>query len=441
MYDSLDNKYLDFIEECNILEEETILNEVYIGKTENLLELERAIGNLRKDYSFKKNYVATPEIKRIENAVIKQFNMEYFTLNIIPQNIPNAFTYTVAKRFDIIAQDKLTKMVIADQKNGYRYRDGNGLVIVTAIYGGILANPTFTDAEIVAILLHEIGHNFSQVVSKDIKLANQQLLYYWLLIVILRAIRSKGWSLPKDLYFTLTNSNIYHTLEKKAERKHGRLYAWMDKSAGSVKDFSFNLQLFCIKVLRGVTLSIFTSSPGKLIEGKKKTFDYRNNIKKNAGRQDEIIADKFAAIYGYGPEQFSALSKLTRVGYPADDVIRELPYGEMILLYNKANSLDFFKKDEHPHNIQRLNEMEQVLQYELNKKNLDPEMRKIIKSQLKEMEWLREEYLKIVKSDDDLMIIQKTYDAVVNDKMPEATTKELEKEINKQMDELCNKKY
>ena len=85
--------------------------------------------------------------------------------------------------------------------------------------------------------------------------------------------------------------------------------------------------------------------------------------------------------------------------------------------------------------------MEQVLQYELNKKNLDPEMRKIIKSQLKEMEWLREEYLKIVKSDDDLMIIQKTYDAVVNDKMPEATTKELEKEINKQMDELCNKKY
>lgn len=419
---------------------EKFIDEAYFGKTEAMLELEKAIGDLRKDYSFKKNYVATPEIKRIENAVIKQFNMEYFSFNIIPQNICNAFTYTIGKRFDIIITDKLSKMIIADQQNGYRYRDGNGLVIVTCIYGGVLANPKITDAEIVAILLHEIGHNFSQAISNDIKIANRWMLYYWILIVIMRAITSKGTSLFKDIPFTISNNNIYQNVKKRLEMPHGRIYAWMDNVAGSINDFTFNLDRFCTKILRWSILSLFTSEE-KLLAGKEKSFDYRNNIKKNAGRQDEVIADKFAAIYGYGPEQFSVLTKLTAETYPADDVIRQLPYGEVILRYNKINSLDMFKKDVHPNNIQRLNTMEEALNFELQKKNLDPEMRKIIKSQVKEMEWLRSEYLRISKNDNDMMIIQKTYDAVVNDKMPEATTKELEKAINKQIDELCNKRY
>ena len=105
------------------------------------------------------------------------------------------------------------------------------------------------------------------------------------------------------------------------------------------------------------------------------------------------------------------------------------------------NSLDYFKRDEHPDIIQRCNTMIESLEFELKKKNLDPKMRKIIEKQLKEMQEMKAEYMKISENDDDVEVIIKTYAAVVEEKMPDATTKQLEKEINKQIDDLCNKKY
>ena len=57
------------------------------------------------------------------------------------------------------------------------------------------------------------------------------------------------------------------------------------------------------------------------------------------------------------------------------------------------------------------------------------------------MQEVKAEYMKILDNDNDVQIILKTYAAVVDEKMPEATTKELEKEINIQIDDLCNKKY
>lgn len=418
------------------------VNEAYFGKTEALKELEEAIGALRENYSFKKDYTATPEIKRIENAVIKQFNMEYFNLSIIPQNIPNAFTYTIGTRFDVIKTDQLAKYVIADQKKGYRFKDGNGFVIIVAIYGGVLANPNFTDAEIVAIMLHEIGHNFADLISNDIKVSNYEFYEQYWLIVILRAILVLKPTLIGDLIFARTNNNEYQEKKKLKEKPKGNLYSFMQYSTAKIRDIKFNAKVFTKHLVKGIANTII--GPGYIWNNKKSTDNYNNDeksIKTAANRQNEVIADKFAAIYGYGPEQFSALSKLDQTVLPADQVIRSLPFGEVIYKNNVMNSLDYFKRDEHPDIIQRCNTMIESLEFELKKKNLDPKMRKIIEKQLKEMQEMKAEYMKISENDDDVEVIIKTYAAVVEEKMPDATTKQLEKEINKQIDDLCNKKY
>ena len=230
----------------NVLNEHVnFVNEAYFGKTPQLLELENAIGELRESYSFMRDYTATPEIKRIEDAVIAQFNMEYFSLNIIPQNIPNAFTYPIGTRFDIVKSDRLSDYVIADQKNGYKFKKGNGFVIITAIYGGVLANPNFTNAEVVAILLHEIGHNFADVISEDVKLANYEFFEQYWLLVILRAIISKGATLIQDIIFGVTNTNAYQKMEKKLEKNGGRIYGFLQGVSGKINDLYFNANL-CI---------------------------------------------------------------------------------------------------------------------------------------------------------------------------------------------------
>ena len=50
-------------------------------------------------------------------------------------------------------------------------------------------------------------------------------------------------------------------------------------------------------------------------------------------------------------------------------------------------------------------------------------------------------FMKIEKDDNARAQVEKAYAAVVDKKMPDATTAKLEDEINKQIDELCNKKY
>ena len=432
------NTYDAFTPPQSLNEHVQYVNEAYFGKTVNLVKLEKCIGELRQDYSFKRDYTATPEIKRIEDCIKAQFNFDHVSLNIIPQNIPNAFTYTLGTRFDIIKEDKLRKTVIADQKNGYRFRDNNGFVLIVAIYGGVLVNKNFTDAEIVAILLHEIGHNFADVISEKIRLENYEFYKSWWEVVLLRALLTLGGSLPEDILFTITNNNKYQEKKKEKEKPVGKIGSFFEYISGRLSDLQFNYEVFKSEVISGIVVGLIGT----------RYFDKRANstagsrrILSAAGRQNEVIADKFAAIYGYGAEQVSALSKLTLDLLPAEEVLMKLPFGSILVSNVTQASKDYHKYDVHPNIVQRANTMIKSLEFELSKKNLDPEMRKIIKDQIKEMEECKKAFMTINEDDNVKFQIEKAYAAVVDKKMPDATTEKLEIEINKKIDELCNKKY
>ena len=432
------NTYDAFTPPQSLNEHVQYVNEAYFGKTVNLVKLEKCIGELRQDYSFKRDYTATPEIKRIEDCIKAQFNFDHVSLNIIPQNIPNAFTYTLGTRFDIIKEDKLRKTVIADQKNGYRFRDNNGFVLIVAIYGGVLANKNFTDAEIVAILLHEIGHNFADVISEKIRLENYEFYKSWWEIVLLKALFSLGLTLPEDIAFTISNNNDFQAEKKEKEKPVGKVRSFFEYISGRLSDLEFNFEVFKSNVIYGLVVGLIGT---KYFDQKAKSTAGSRRILSAAGRQNEVIADKFAAIYGYGAEQVSALSKITLDLLPAEEVLMKLPFGSVLISNVTQASKDYHKYDVHPNIVQRANTMIKSLEFELSKKNLDPEMRKIIKDQIKEMEECKKAFMTINEDDNVKFQIEKAYAAVVDKKMPDATTEKLEIEINKKIDELCNKKY
>ena len=412
-----------------ILEHVNYVNEAYFGKTDNLIRLEKAIGELRQDYSFKRDYTATPEVKRIENIIKQQFGMDYFTLSIIPTRVQDAYTISIGTRFDIIKDDVLSKMVIADQKTGYHYKKNNGFLIIVALSGGILVDQNFTNAEIAAIILHEIGHNFSAAISNNIKVAN----YEWYEAIMAEAALSASSKIYDILDY---NTNEVQAKLKQEEKPSTKVQSFFKYVGGKLSDFGFNFKLFAASLFAGF---IGMSIGQQTINNQSKSSP--DEFKKDPARQDEIIADKFAAIYGYGTEQATVLAKLSLKTYPSQEFLSKIPFGNMVLKYTQELTKDSFKHDCHPHLIQRANTMIESLKFELSKKNLDPEMRKIIEKQIKEMEDCKKEFMKVRDDDNEIAKVERVYAAVVEKKFPEATTEKLEKEINKQIDDLCNKKY
>ena len=425
-----------FLKHSILNEALSLVNEAYIGKTPALLEAEKAIHELRAVYDIKKNWQATPEVKAIEDAFKKQFGMDHFSFTIIPEMNINAKTYPVGSRFDIIRNQQISNIITADG-NGFRFKDNNGIIVVTCIYAGMLLSDNITDAELVAVMLHEIGHNFADIISNDCKLSNENYYKFVLIYVIIDAIMTRFRSLGDDIPMLFDNYNSVQVFLKKHEKTKNKFFGFLDYLDGSFNDKRSTIRVIFNRYMNAFIGRIFSIDKVKTADSIVYS-DY--GIKKNANRQNEVIADKFAAVYGYGVEQASALSKFNFIKDPSVAIIEKMPYGKAVLIQNEKVSVDYFVSDVHPHTIQRINTMIEALEFDMNKKDLDPELRKVIKQQVKDLNNIKESFVKINKNDDEVDKIIKTFAAIVDDKFPEATTAELEKSINKSIDDLCSGK-
>jgi len=146
--------YGPVIKHCNQIS----LSEAYIGKTDTLLEMEDAIGKIRERALRKFTDInKSPEVLAFNRLMEKQFGMDCYALYIDQSDIINAYTKVVGMRFDIALKDNISDWVEGDKQGGYRWKAGNKLCVMACIYMGLIKNPDFTNEEILAILLHELG--------------------------------------------------------------------------------------------------------------------------------------------------------------------------------------------------------------------------------------------------------------------------------------------
>jgi hypothetical protein len=161
--------------------------------------------------------------------------------------------------------------------------------------------------------------------------------------------------------------------------------------------------------------------------------DYNRQVTINsADRRNEVIADKFAAVYGYGPELGSALQKMNKKPTKDEEIIQNIPlFGKSINRYWEELNLNINEFDCHPHEIQRINECIKTLEDELAQKDMDPKLKSTIMRQIKEMKFNVEESKKLINKDP--VNIKYAYDAYVAEKLPMAVTKGIEDEINEEL--------
>lgn len=158
------------------------LNELYFGKPFNMLKLEDIIGKLRLKY--KGESISSPSIfnKVLNDPLLKQmgeclenefgFGEVIFTLHRA-EKYYNAYTigmivgkdggvYDLNDKF--IKRNRAENAVIVT-KDGFRFdKKKLNTRLIVCVYTTLMFGEQITESEIVAVILHEVGHNFSKLI-------------------------------------------------------------------------------------------------------------------------------------------------------------------------------------------------------------------------------------------------------------------------------------
>ena len=293
-----------------------VVNEAYVGKTPTLEEIEKKIGELRENIKFSDNLNRSDKITEINRLFEKQFGMDIFALKVLQTKYIDAYTYSLSTRLDYAEKyASLADMITADMKNGFRFKPGNDAAVVVCISYEFLHNKLWTDAEIMAILLHEIGHNFSGSLYNDIYVANREMMLQYKktlkYLIVLYAIASlcivgiPGLIKTIKQYNNLKNKNIKKDAKKDRKKKPSKLKGFFGALKGKQSDYA----TFVDELSTRMNGDKYAEYAGKYFDDMDSKGYGEEYFKQTNGRIDEVIADKFAGIYGYGPDQATALLK------------------------------------------------------------------------------------------------------------------------------------
>jgi hypothetical protein len=417
-----------------------MLNEAYVGKTPTLEEIEKKLAIVRPKIKYSAANNTLKEILEINRLFEKQFGMDVFALKIYPSDYPNAFTRVIATNFDIAENEILHNMVTADATNGYRFKEGNNFCIILNISSSLIADPKYTDAEIVAVLLHELGHNFADCIYGDIEFDNREMMISYKKMLIFYAILlsctiigiPKAITLLKQLK-TYNNASTNKMEKRNQKVGKGKLSAWLASIGARGKDLA---------ILSNEILNIIFGT------GRIKTYKRMADIsgipdkaKKSLGRQNEVIADKFAGIYGYGPDQATALIKLENSPTKAVKIVNKLgEFGKRMNQKYDDAVRDMHKYDVHPQVIQRIYEEIKLLENELKKEDLDPKLKEVIQSQLDQLKQILEDATTVSKEMSKSQEAQNVYNKFINKECPDAVEQEIEDKIEQALDDVLNGK-
>lgn len=436
--------YINDIKRDTILNEAVqFVNEVYVGKTPTLEKIENQIGLIRRNLNRFDDFDSNKETQALNRLFEQQFGMDVFALHMDYHKEMDAWTWALSSHIDIIKNVDFSKWITADRKDGFRFKPKNGFCISANVSYGILGNPDLTDAEVVAIILHEIGHNFADFLDNKVYFANRNYIKSIKKLLRIKAIIISiftfGLLTPLAIYdYKKTLKQFYNSNKREKEEKLQNDY---NKERGEklAKRAEKEDEIYTKQMVKAKT-DEFTIRSAEQQKG----YIYKNKAKitkanrESIDRRNEIIADKFTAVYGYGLDLGSALDKIDKTPSESYKIIAQMPGGKKINDRWEEIYKDITEFDCHPHTIQRINENIKILEDELNRADMDPKMKGVIKSQIKDMKELTKEIgTRINKNPKGIQI---GYDAYVYKELPDATTEKIEQEINDNFNKLLKSK-
>lgn len=364
----------------NILYEAT-----YQGKSKNLMEAEKYLGIIIKkvqsyEYLSPEFYKFDPnklnEIKKFEECIKKEFGFGRFEINFDPRPMINAYTSPARGIMTMFG----TGMPHFPLKKGEKYYDkSHKYFCYVNFFTSFIPEFNMTPGECMAIILHEIGHNFDVSIPGIIA---KKVLF------MVDVLNSPILSILYDFapFYLLVNDKFY-TLLSHYYSDYASIYA---KYMILLEDFSSIFSdLRSAAYVKQVVEYIIKGRPLKL---------FTDLV---VGTGGEIFSDSFAVSYGYGKESASFMTKMTRYRYNKQrftysEELSHIPVLNTFLDINRMiiqTATSFV--DPHPDMDTRLIFIQKRME-DLSKDNsLSPTQRKIIKKDLELIKSSRESYLKM----------------------------------------------
>lgn len=362
-------------------EQRRVLNEVYIGKTKELLAIERELDlfrNAHMERYFEPMINSDPQLLKINRMFEKAFGFGCFTLEIINQMQINACTMSIDYKYDVKSFGK-EKDVIVD-KTGYKFNPAYDYAGIVMIYSGLIFNPNYTTEEIMAVILHEIGHNFFSTIDGT----NGLFILLVKTLVLISALQSNIFSL---LYMFNGVDSLLVKLDRNLREKNSIIVTVLDYYS-FFTDLLAQAKTTIFGILNVLTFNLFKTVLYAFV-GAIKIYSMSNplNILLTMGKyKNERTADNFPSIYGYGPALTSAVNKFEAHGYSPSKMMNAIENTPVIsTIYNMISlpaEILVTAFDEHPAGIARAQDQLDLLNEELKKSDLDPKMKKVIKSDI-----------------------------------------------------------
>lgn len=412
------------------LQEATILSEVYFGKTPEILELQDAVSAMRRAARKKGRSLKTNDKAIVDfcKTVEKIFGFDTVGVMLMYTNMINAACMPIGRRIGKGYDIKSIKNNLIVDENNFKYKKEAHYNAMFIIFLGLLTSPDYTDAEVTAILLHEIGHNFSDCFNPN----KIEVQGYWAYLFAGTIVESftQVWDILKDLArksdelaeFDLENTsdlqdmlnqinvesmaisvtfvrNLYvfilraltssapliNALVKGSRNGFNIIINGIYQVYGFVLDFQANYNaLIALSPLASINSAIATIlNKFSGLSGKVSTVLGLPILAR--GYKDERLADKFVAVYGYSTELGSALDKMgtTSSGVAIQDYLANNKF--LGAYYNTVRLPGMIVAqllDEHPESISRVTNNIAYLESELKKQDISPEMKAAIQENI-----------------------------------------------------------
>ena len=381
-----------------IFNKENILNEVYFGKTKELQKIENQLGIFRSKYMnhfvFNTTVNSDKELLKFNRMMEDFFGFGIFSLTIVNQPMINAYTLPIDFRIDTNTNANL----IVDE-NRFKFNKEADYCCMVYIYSGIIFNEHYTTEECMAIIMHEVGHNFFGCLnSKNTPLVGIYKAILWLnifygniSILINPSTNNFSAKLIKTIERELReNDSLFISLHDIINQMGDVASTIMGAAFTIVNFLSFNTLKFALALL-SKALNLFRTARDPIsiiISLLMFPTNYRN----------ERLADNFATMYGYGDSLSSALRKMEEHKSSPSEIVNnfhKIPF--VAPLYNLnalIPSIVLTALDEHPQHIARIKDQLDMLEYESAKNNIDPKMRKAIQADIAIIEKEMQKYIK-----------------------------------------------
>lgn len=338
------------------------LNEVYFGKTKNLLEAEKLLADIKKDYDGQYYKAAKIEgdkrFSRMQELLADEFGLKRFILAIEPIVIENAYTYPISWAIDVAPTCRTRSNLICDRK-GFKFKREAGYIISVVIYSGLLLNPSLTAGELMGILIHEVGHNFQSVID-DRCFMLTDITHITVLInnIIVYIMRGNISGVIDTVLTPITASNIARDIVATIDDALMKyeLIQIIYYVTSAITGVCESLKYGALQLLGSVLGYTYLVNPALI--AKEMVRGLMSLVLNPLGYRGEKIADNFATAYGYGPELSSALMKM------------EMNMGSNLPIYGTVQSIPFIGQfvrggmgigmlvgslfDPHPNNIEML---------------------------------------------------------------------------------------